>query len=63
MAPSADHHLSSTTHLGSATKLVKVGGELVAVSHEVAKTGYKADNAYGAKSVFTGETTKGFYDK
>ena len=52
-----------TTHLGSATKLIKVGGELMAVSHEVPKTGYKSENAYGAKSVFIGETTKGFYDK
>ncbi len=47
--------------LGSAKKMVKRGGEWVAVCHEVAKTGYKAKNAYGAKSIFYGETTNSYF--
>lgn len=41
--------------------MVKRGGEWVAVCHEVAKTGYKAKNAYGAKSIFYGETTNSYF--
>ena len=43
--------------LGSARKLVKQGGEWVAIAHKVPKTGFKADNAYGAKPPFSGMTT------
>lgn len=42
--------------LNSAKKMVKRGGELVALCHDVKKSGYKAKNAYGAKSLFYGET-------
>eukprot|EP00217_Crustomastix_stigmatica_P008655 CAMPEP_0183803456 /NCGR_PEP_ID=MMETSP0803_2-20130417/33020_1 /TAXON_ID=195967 /ORGANISM="Crustomastix stigmata, Strain CCMP3273" /LENGTH=196 /DNA_ID=CAMNT_0026048195 /DNA_START=37 /DNA_END=624 /DNA_ORIENTATION=- len=49
-------------HIGSARKLIRQGGELVAVAHPVKKTGYKAPNAYGAKAVFAGETTNNFYN-
>lgn len=54
---------SAPCPLGTAKLLVKQGGELVAVPHAVKKTGYKAPNAYGAKDIFNGETTNGFYQK
>mmetsp|Transcript_8215 Transcript_8215/g.27297 ORF Transcript_8215/g.27297 Transcript_8215/m.27297 type:complete len:167 (-) Transcript_8215:821-1321(-) len=47
--------------IGSAKALIKQGGELVAVAHKVPKTGYKANNAYGAKAIFQAETTNSFY--
>jgi len=47
--------------IGSATKLVKQGGELVAIPYPTPKTGYKAANAYGAKTIFSGETTNSYY--
>mmetsp|Transcript_37025 Transcript_37025/g.104540 ORF Transcript_37025/g.104540 Transcript_37025/m.104540 type:complete len:183 (+) Transcript_37025:189-737(+) len=43
--------------LGSATGMVKMGGELVAYTYPQQKTGYKAPNAYGARPVFTSSTT------
>jgi len=42
--------------------LVRVGGELLAIPHRQARTGYKAPNAYGAKSTFSGETTYRHYN-
>ena len=33
----------------------------MAVCYEVPKTGYKAKNAYGAKSIFYGETTNSYF--
>jgi len=47
--------------IGSAVKLIKQGGELVAIPHHVKPTGYKAPNAYGAKAIFSAETTNSFY--
>jgi len=48
-------------NVGSAVRLVKQGGELVAIPHYVKPSGYKAPNAYGAKAIFTGDTTNDFY--
>jgi len=33
----------------------KAGGELIALTFPVAKTGYKAQGAYGSRPVFEGE--------
>lgn len=43
--------------LGTGTRLVRVGGELVCVAHKHEPTGYKAPGAYGSKVVFDGEST------
>ncbi|GMH36398.1 hypothetical protein BSKO_04266 [Bryopsis sp. KO-2023] len=50
-------------HLASARGLIRVAGELVAIPHHIEKTGYKAKNSYGAKAVFSGETTNRFFQK
>lgn len=47
--------------LGSAQKLERRNGALVAIPHVVAKTGYKASNAYGSRASFTAETTSAFF--
>mmetsp|Transcript_29830 Transcript_29830/g.41246 ORF Transcript_29830/g.41246 Transcript_29830/m.41246 type:complete len:175 (-) Transcript_29830:172-696(-) len=49
------------TRTNSATMTAKRQGEVIAIAHDVAKTGYKADNAYGAKAIFEDETTTGYY--
>lgn len=46
--------------MGSVQRLERRGGEIIAVPHDVPKTGYKAPNAYGARSVFQSETTSRF---
>ena len=48
--------------LGTGTRLVRVGGELVAIPHYIKPTGWKAPNAYGSKVVFDGATTKSTFD-
>lgn len=53
----------SDCHLNSARALVKLSGDIAAIPHNPPKTGYKAANAYGAKPVFTGETTNQFFQK
>jgi len=45
--------------LGTGTRLITVGGELVAVAHRIKPTGYKAPNAYGNRVAFDGTTTSG----
>jgi len=50
----------SPKRLGSVQRLERRGGQIIAVTHDVTKTGYKAPNAYGARSVFQSETTSGF---
>ena len=49
--------------LGTGTRLVRVGGELVAIAHTVKPTGYKAPNAYGSRTRFDGTTTNGVANK
>jgi hypothetical protein len=49
--------------LGSARRLERRGGGLVAVPHVVKKTGFKARDAYGARPVFQSETTTGYFQK
>ena len=49
--------------LGTGTRLVRVGGELVAIAHTVKPTGYKAPNAYGSRTRFDGSTTNGVANK
>mmetsp|Transcript_26689 Transcript_26689/g.32403 ORF Transcript_26689/g.32403 Transcript_26689/m.32403 type:complete len:172 (-) Transcript_26689:455-970(-) len=50
-----------TTNTNSAQKTAKRQGDVIAIVHPVAKTGYKAENAYGAKAIFEDETTTGHY--
>lgn len=40
----------------SCRQLIQTGGDVIAVTHPVPKTGYKAPNAYGARPVLQGET-------
>lgn len=61
--PGGMHVAPLSRALRSAVGLVRIGGELVAMPHRTAKTGYKAPNAYGARSVFTGDTTYNDFNK
>ncbi|KAA6422401.1 MAG: PF05951 family [Trebouxia sp. A1-2] len=49
--------------LGSGTVQFKMAGEVLVKPHESVKTGYKAPNAYGAKPIFSDETTNKHYQK
>lgn len=49
------------TRTHSAVVTAKRQGEVIAIAHHTKKTGYKADNAYGAKAIFDDETTSGYY--
>ena len=55
--PPRSSPFSSRSPLGTGTRLLRVGGELVVLPHRVKPTGFKAPNAYGSKVVFDGETT------
>ena len=48
---------SSTSRTGSSAGVELRNGRLVAITHNIPKTGYKAPNSYGAKPRFCGETT------
>jgi len=52
-----NHFFLGDRALGSAQKMVKRGGEWVAIAHKMEKTGFKATNAYGSKKNFSGLTT------
>jgi hypothetical protein len=47
--------------LGSARRLERRGGTLVAVPHVVTRTGFKAPDAPGASAVFSAETTSAYF--
>eukprot|EP00879_Flechtneria_rotunda_P005517 GHRR01005810.1.p1 GENE.GHRR01005810.1~~GHRR01005810.1.p1 ORF type:complete len:180 (+),score=49.49 GHRR01005810.1:523-1062(+) len=49
--------------LGSAVGLTRQAGELVALAYPTPKTGYKNPCSYGAKPVFSGETTTKYFVK
>ncbi|KAK3241624.1 hypothetical protein CYMTET_48628 [Cymbomonas tetramitiformis] len=53
-----DHPNSNTN---SSMKTAKRQGDVIAVAHDVQKTGYKANNAYGAKAIFEDETTTAYH--
>ena len=42
---------------------MRVGGELLAITHAVKPTGYKAPNAYGSRTRFDGASTNGVANK
>ncbi|GBG65944.1 hypothetical protein CBR_g54236 [Chara braunii] len=46
--------------LGSMTRMLRIGGHLVAVCHHTKKTGYKAPNAYGANNPLLAKSLKDY---
>lgn len=61
--PPRSSPFSSRSPLGTGTRLLRVGGELVVLPHRVKPTGFKAPNAYGSKVVFDGETTNAAFQR
>ncbi|EEH57124.1 uncharacterized protein MICPUCDRAFT_47424 [Micromonas pusilla CCMP1545] len=59
MGKSDGYDKNAPCPLGTGTRLITVGGELVAVAHRIKPTGYKAPNAYGNRVAFDGTTTSG----
>lgn len=49
--------------LGSATRIERRGGELVAFAHEIKPSGYKCANAFGARPAFDAQTTSRYFQQ